>query len=255
MRNCIAAIRVRRLNERGSLRRVALAEQRRRRAFRPCHSCGVGDEEASIRERQAQRFDERMQVLGGSPRSRRAAKRRLELLQDIQCDERGDALAVRRRLVHIDSMVAHRNRVRELRPMTCHIASRHARAFRVEQLDDALRGPPLVEARAPLCAEVLQHARERKVAKDLARPRRAVRTLSVREHHFAEMRPASQLRLAFRPLHRGERRDRKAFFCELNGGAQHVGERHTPAAPPLERFAPPGRRAWHCYCVGVQIWK
>ena len=83
---------------------IAAVQELRRRHF---HRARIGDITVNVRESELHRLDREMLHGGGIDRLRAE----FELLQDPQCHQGGDPLAVGRNFVHGDAAIVQRNRV------------------------------------------------------------------------------------------------------------------------------------------------
>ena len=220
------------IDERAALRRVVPGQQlldghlgERR----------VGDVAVAIREGNLRRLDERVVV------ARRIVphRRQVDAFEDVEQQQRGEPLVVRRKFVKGVAAVGRRDRLDPRGLVLREILHRQIPAVLLAVVDDGPADLAAVVGVAPALGERAERAGEILLDEDVA----GLRRLAVHEIGRRGRRRASQLLDLGNPVGDGFLHHREAVFGERNRRRQQIRQLHRPVL--LEQRHPPVERAGH----------
>ncbi len=165
---------------------------------------------------EARRLDAEMEPL----RRGRIHALHVELLEDVEDDQGGDALAVRRQLGDADALVVTDHRRLDRAAVACEVLELEEAALGLRGADDVLGDAALVEALGALGGDLLQRRAQRRAGHALAGGRGAA---------VDEVVPCGAGILGegsdiARPVEGDARRHRPAFLGVADGVLQHAAE-------------------------------
>ena len=230
---------VRRIDHRRPRSRVLLVDQRRERCRREAR---IGRVAEHIGIGELLRFDHHVQ------RSRAVEPifTQRKLLHDVEHQQRGKALRVRRQLEYLPAVVRRRDRGDPLGSELGEIRGGHRAAVRAQRVDDRAGNRSCVECRSAVGCDRAQRLRERRIREPLARARRA----AVDEERRRSAHVAGELVGVGRPSLRDDVGHRKSLFGVEHRRREHVG--HSKAPEPRLQRLPSGDASGHGHRIDTR---